>query len=162
MKKRETLKAGRPAPVKPGFGPKRILVPLDFSDLAKVALDQAAALALQFGGSLVVTHIVEPIIYPVDYLVVPQAMEEGNLILFQKARERLTEIKKELADLGLRAEIDVRMGRPYFEITELAKKKKADLLIIATHGHKGLKHFYLGSTAEKVVRHAPCSVMVVR
>ena len=162
MKTTTSVKKERRASVNPGFGPKRILVPVDFSDLGAVALERAAGMAQQYDSTLVLMHVVEPLIYPVDYLVVPREMEEGNLILFQKARERLAEIKQELAATGVKAETDVRMGKAYFEITELAKKKKADLVVLATHGHKGLKHFYLGSTAERVVRHAPCSVLVVR
>ena len=161
-KKTVTVKRARRAPVKPVFGPKRILVPLDFSELGTVALERAAGLAGQYDASLLILHVVEPIIYPVDYLVVPREMEEGNLVLFEKARDRLNEIKKELAAENVKAETDVRIGKPYLEITELAKKRKIDLVVLATHGHKGLKHFYLGSTAEKVVRHSPCSVLVVR
>ena len=56
----------------------------------------------------------------------------------------------------------VRFGRSYHEIAEAARTLKVDLIIISTHGYTGLKHAFLGSTTERVVRHAPCPVLVVR
>ena len=56
----------------------------------------------------------------------------------------------------------VRVGRPFHEIVEAAREGNADLIILATHGHTGLKHMLLGSTAENVVRHASCPVLIVR
>jgi nucleotide-binding universal stress UspA family protein len=56
----------------------------------------------------------------------------------------------------------VRFGRSFHEITEAARNRKADLIIISTHGYTGLKHAVLGSTTERVVRYAPCPVLVVR
>jgi universal stress protein A len=65
-------------------------------------------------------------------------------------------------DKSITSEELVHIGRPYEEIITVAKEHKADLIIIATHGRSGLKHAFLGSTAERVVRHAPCPVLVVR
>ena len=62
--------------------------------------------------------------------------------------------------IGIR--IATRIGRAYDEIASTAREEKADLIAIATHGYTGLKHVLLGSTAERVVRHAPCAVLVVR
>jgi nucleotide-binding universal stress UspA family protein len=62
--------------------------------------------------------------------------------------------------IGVTARVVV--GTPYDRIVEMAKSENADLIVIATHGYTGLKHFYMGSTAERVVRHAPCPVLVVR
>ncbi len=56
----------------------------------------------------------------------------------------------------------MRLGSAYHEICAAAKDEEVDLIIIATHGHTGLKHVVLGSTAERVVRHAPCPVLTVR
>jgi universal stress protein A len=56
----------------------------------------------------------------------------------------------------------LRSGRPAYEIVEAAKRLDTDLIIISTHGHTGLKHVFLGSTAENVVRYAPCPVLTVR
>jgi nucleotide-binding universal stress UspA family protein len=56
----------------------------------------------------------------------------------------------------------VRYGTPFAEITDAARTLKADLIILTTHGYTGLKHVFMGSTAERVVRHAPCPVLTVR
>jgi nucleotide-binding universal stress UspA family protein len=56
----------------------------------------------------------------------------------------------------------VRLGHPYQEITDAARELKVDLIVISTHGYTGLKHVLLGSTAERIVRHAPCPVLTVR
>ena len=56
----------------------------------------------------------------------------------------------------------VRWGKPFQEIVKAAQELKADLIVVSTHGRTGLKHVYLGSTAEQVVRHAKCTVVVAR
>lgn len=162
MQKKVAGKQRRTTQVKPRFAPSKIVAPTDFSDLSQAAVAQAAGLASQYDTSLILVHVVEPILYPVDYLVIPKEMEEGNLVLMDNARKRLEQLRTTLVQQGIRAEVELRMGKPYLEIADVAKKKKAGLVVLATHGHTGLKHFYLGSTAEKLIRHAPCSVLVVR
>jgi len=68
--------------------------------------------------------------------------------------------QRELQEMS--AKTLVRIGKPFNEINEAANELKADLIIISTHGYTGLKHTLLGSTAERVIRHAPCAVLVVR
>ena len=72
-----------------------------------------------------------------------------------------SELKAIAAAAGLKVEVDVRTGHSYNTILDVAKEKKADLIIIASH-RPGLQDYFLGSTASKVVRHANCSVLVVR
>jgi len=67
-----------------------------------------------------------------------------------------------VAAMGVSAKMAVRNGLPSHEIVEAAKDLDIDLIIIATHGYTGWKHFCIGSTAERVVRAAPCPVLVVR
>lgn len=142
---------------------KKILVPVDFSDFSKKALHYALPFAEQFDASITLLHVVEPVIYPVDYAVVPPAMEDANLALAREAREKLARLGQENIEANhLRAETIVVTGHPYQEITRIAKERNIDLIILATHGYTGLKHVYLGSTAERVVRHAPCPVLTVR
>jgi universal stress protein A len=144
------------------FAPKRVLVPIDFSELADEAVVQAVQIASHSGATILLLHVVEPVVYPVDSLVVPAAMEDANLQLVQNSKKKLSEIQDEVALRGVKCEAATLLGKPYHQIVETARKKKIDLIVLPTHGHTGLKHIYLGSTAEKVVRHAPCSVLVVR
>lgn len=140
----------------------RLLVPVDFSDCSLRALDYALALAEQFGSKIILLHIVEPAVYPENYLVASPALDETNQNLLESARERLSALSHKRIGHRLPAETLVRMGRAHSEIPDTAKALGADLIILGTHGYTGLKHVLLGSTAERVVRHAPCPVLTVR
>jgi nucleotide-binding universal stress UspA family protein len=143
-----------------GFRAQTILVPLDFSDASRNALRYAHSLAKQFKGKLLLFYALEPVATP-DFAYHPLMMEPAEAAA--NARKQLeTLCRKEGVDASSVAEIIVREGVAYGQITETAKKLKADLIVIATHGNTGLKHVLLGSTAERVVRHAPCPVLVVR
>jgi nucleotide-binding universal stress UspA family protein len=137
-------------------------VPLDFSALAGKVLERAKEYGREFGSKLILVHAVEPIIQPAEYAIVPSEMAEINLRQAEASRKRLEEVKRELEQDGLSCEVEVKLGRPWRVIVETAKKAKADLIIIPTHGYGGIKHLLLGSTAERVVQHAECSVLVVR
>ncbi|MEW6302697.1 MAG: universal stress protein [Verrucomicrobiota bacterium] len=142
---------------------KRVLVPFDFSPLCRKALRYALGFAEQFGAEVVLVHVVEPQISPVDYLVVPPEMEDVNIRLREAATEKLAGIvtrMKKKTRVGAKAL--VRIGKPFQEIADVAAAEDVDLVILATHGYTGLKHAYLGSVAERVVQYAPCPVLVVR
>lgn len=137
-----------------------ILVPTDFSAPAAKALHEAVALAKQFGAKITLLNIVEPIGATPDFAYNPMVLENEKVMAM--ANEQLKRlVKKE--DLGESVEKTlVRYGSPYNEITAAAKSLKCDLIVIATHGYTGLKHVFLGSTTERVVRHATCPVLVIR
>jgi universal stress protein A len=102
--------------------------------------------------------VLQPVVYPADFGY-PSAPLEVDEAMRKKIEERLLE-------LGRRASFQtqplIRIGQPYQEIGLAASEMQADLIIIATHGRTGLKHVLLGSTAERVARHAPCPVLIVR
>ena len=139
---------------------KRILCPVDFSEHSQVALAQAAEDARKFGAQLTLLHVVEPILYPVAYGVPPVAPVDYESV----ARESATKALEKLATglTGLKAQTRVDSGAASQRISELAKTDGYDLIVLATHGYTGLKHVLLGSTAERVVRFAPCAVLVVK
>lgn len=158
------VKAGTHPPTLPTAGLKlsRILVPLDFSEHAFKALRYARAFAAQFGSKLCLLHVTEPVVYPSDfgYSPLPQNALEEN---FQRdARVRLDAMVDEWRRDGVECEAVLRVGKPYQEIAAVAQEKETDLIIVTTHGYTGLTHVLLGSTAERVIRHAPCPVLVVR
>ena len=140
---------------------KKILVPVDFSDFSVKAAKYGARFAEQFGATLLLTHVVEPVRYPESVLIPPE-MEEANRERLQLARTALAEFTKRQISTDLTTETLVRLGHPVDQIVSAAKEFDADLIIVGTHGHTGLKHLLLGSVAERVVRLAPCPVLTVR
>jgi universal stress protein A len=140
---------------------RSILVPIDFSKPSIKALKYAAAFADQFGAKLTLLHVIEPVGLNDFGGAFPLAVENDRLIRI--SRDKLLNVP---AKYGLDAELIektlVRTGVPFNEITNAARSLKADLIIIATQGNTGLKHLLLGSTTERVVRHAGCPVFVVR
>ena len=141
---------------------KTILVPVDFSPSARKALHYAVSFAEQFGATIPVLNVVEPAVYPTELGYIPVEIDTLHKTMNTSAREKLAQVAKEQIPPRYRANALVRVGRPYHEITVAAKELNVDLIVIATHGYTGLKHVVLGSTAERVVRHAPCPVLTVR
>jgi len=151
----------RPAnPAPPVIRLKKILTPIDFSDASQQALHYAVAFAERFQASLVLLHIVEFNFMGSDFGAVELAQIEADLE--ENAFRQLADWVKREAGSRVPAEPLVRNGRPYLEIVEAAKSLDVDLIIIATHGHTSLAHVLLGSTVERVIRHAACPVLVVR
>lgn len=140
---------------------QRIMVPLDFSDHSHKALRYAVKLAEQFGSELELVNVVTPVVYA-EGMVLPAAMENLDTVTEEHSKRALEKISREEGVKELKVKTTVLLGNPYDEIVNHAKKQETDLLLITTHGRTGLQHFLLGSTAEKILRHAPCPVMVVR
>lgn len=140
---------------------KSILVPIDFSPPSKKALAYAVAAARQFKAKLTLLHVIEPVATPDFAASFPLAMENDELMAAAK-KQLEGVVKAARIPPGSVEKILVRFGRSYHEIAGAARTRKVDLIIIATHGYTGLKHAFLGSTTERVVRHAPCPVLVVR
>jgi universal stress protein A len=137
----------------------RILVPVDFSVHSIKALETALSLAGTFGAEITLVHIVEQIIYPGDWMYPPIAMTD----FAAEQREQISAKLKALAKRsGIKSHEVVRLGRAWQEVVEVAKERKADLIVLATHGYTGLRHVLLGSVAEKILRHAPCPVLSIR
>jgi len=138
-----------------------ILAPIDFSDYSKNALKYAAEFAKEFNAKLYLVYVVEPMIYPADFSMGQIAIPSTDIDLNTRAEEELTNLAGTI-DPGIKVESLIRTGKPFVEIIETAKEKDVDLIIIATHGHTGVEHLLFGSTAEKVVRKAPCPVLTLR
>jgi universal stress protein A len=138
---------------------RSILVPIDFSASSRKALDYAVPFAEQFGAKLTLLHVVEPIASS-DFGF-PLMMESGKIMAACKGKLELLAKQKAINPKILERAV-VSEGRAFHEIARAAKNLKVDLIIISTHGYTGLKHALLGSTTERVVRHAPCPVLVVR
>ena len=140
---------------------KSILVPIDFSSSSAKALDYAVAFACQFEATLTVLHVVEPAATPNFAATIPLSMEDDQVMTAAKSKLAGV-IKAAGIPRGAVEKLLVRFGRSFHEITDAARTLKVDLIIISTHGYKGLQHVLLGSTTERVVRQASCPVLVVR
>jgi len=142
---------------------ERILFPTDFSSFSQHAMSYAVSFAREYGAKVYVLHVIEEIAQAsyYDMLQVPLppnllADIEGN------AKRQVAALIEGEGLKGIEAEGLVRRGVPFLEIIAVAAEKKVDLITIATHGRVGLKHALFGSTAEKVIRKAPCPVLSIR
>jgi nucleotide-binding universal stress UspA family protein len=142
---------------------RRILVPTDFSDNSLAAVRYAAELADKFGAELVLLHVVQDVALVLPDAVMPTPVVTPDLTqMADAAKAGLAKIidSQNLGRLNPRSE--VRVGSPAAEIDAAAKDLKADLICVSTHGRTGLAHLLLGSVAERIVRYAPCPVLIVR
>ena len=139
---------------------KTILVPLDFSRASMQVVSYAVSFAKKFGATLHLLYVSPPD----EASAIPGAghllRECGEAVAL--AHERLAGVQQKHARAFWPENCHVRNGHPYREIGALAREIEADLIVLATRGHTGLKRVLLGSTAERVVRFAPCPVLVVR
>jgi universal stress protein A len=144
--------------------PKKILWPTDFSKLSMKAADYAAAFCDAFGAELHVVHVCMPMVSP--YLAVPYSdgvdFSMSDVELVADAKIRLQQITKDLFTERPPIVYEALVGAPWAGICEYAKRVGIDLIVIATHGLTGLHHVLIGSTAERVVQHAPCPVLTVK
>jgi nucleotide-binding universal stress UspA family protein len=140
----------------------KILVPIDFSDYSKNALRYAAQFALQFKAKIYLIYVVEPMIYPADFSMGQVSLPSADIDIQKRGEEELYNLAKNFIDQAVQTEVIIKTGKPFVEINDTAAEKDIDLIIMATHGHTGVEHLLFGSTAEKVVRKAPCPVLTLR
>jgi len=141
---------------------KKILFPTDFSEYSNHALKYALALAENFEAKLYVLHVCEHPIAGAGIEAYHFAVPEYIVDLEQRERKVLDALAARLRDQGIDVEPVFIIGKAYTEIVKAAKSFQVDVITMATHGSKGLSHFVFGSTAEKVVRLAPCPVLTIK
>jgi nucleotide-binding universal stress UspA family protein len=137
----------------------RILFATDFSRWAQRAEDYACALACSWRASLTVLSVAEfpPGLNP-DYLVNQQYLAD----LLKHASAQLVDLKGRAEGRGIAVTTRVATGIPSEEVISAAREEDSDLIVVGTRGKTGLAHILLGSTAERVIRGAPCPVLSVR
>jgi universal stress protein A len=158
------LKRDEPAPAPvtlPEFHLRKILVPIDFSESSRKALNYAISFARQFNSEIHLLHVVETVI-PVSPDIMGRIMPLNNLEPAETgAARRLAAWREEIAT-KTSARAFVRSGMPSQTIVETAEEYYINLIIMGHRGRTGLAHLLLGGTAEYVLRHAPCPALVVR
>lgn len=138
---------------------KKLLAPIDFSSYSMEALDGAAELAGETGAELHVLYVVAPHRNIFEQESTELARETA---MVEQSEEELDRIKKDVLGNSDKITTAVLSGPPVVKIGEYARDNKIDLIMMATHGHTGAEHLIIGSVAEKVVRTAPCSVLIIR
>jgi nucleotide-binding universal stress UspA family protein len=149
---------------------KKILLPIDFSDASRILLQYGVYLAEKSDARLSIVFVAEdPFTYSglplTDYSGLPltdipfNQLEEDMTKYAQERMDRF--IETEMAEISVSYEGTVLFGQVAAEIIRYAEEKTIDLIIIGTHGFKGLDRMLLGSVAEKVVKLAPCPVMTI-
>lgn len=140
---------------------QHILVPLDFSEQSQHVLDYAIDLADKLEARLTVLHVIQRPVFGPGMGMEPvygAYMEQAEPI----ANQNVSNAVEHVREAGVACEGEVDAGTPFQQIVDMAVNKQVDLIVIGAHGHTGLAHLLLGSVAERVIRLAPCPVLVVR
>ena len=144
---------------------QNVIVPIDFSEMSLQAIQIARQLARRFGASIHLAHV-RQFNYAADFVAPAPPVVPFSFMPYEQNGEQtaLKELKKAASESGVSsATCEVLSGAPAFdEICRLAHTVPADLVVMPTHGRTGLKHVFLGSTAERIVQHSSCPVLVTR
>lgn len=142
---------------------RRILHPTDFSPASGPAFVKAVELARLDKAQLLVVHVVTP---PIPFIaegyLSPGTYEEFEAAARRDAESKMGKFLSRAKRAGVRVSGTVLLGAPHAAIIEIARRKKADLIVMGTHGRTGLNHLLMGSVAERVIGRAPCPVLTVR
>ena len=136
----------------------KILCPLDFSEFSHSAMPMAQALGKQCGATMILAHVVDTRFDYPEWTA--QVAINNSAFLAKSARENLEKVASEVE--GVPTEVFVTVGNPYRVLNEKIKEESIDLVVMPTHGRKGITHALLGSVAEKMVRTAGCPVLTMR
>ena len=145
---------------------KKILAPIDFSEHSMEAMRGAMELAKDVGAEVHLMHVIAPHHHFIPLPLATSGEESRELVreaaMIEQAEEELARIKKD--DFGDSKNVTTFavVGHPVQKLVDYAKEQAIDLIVMATHGRSGIEHVLLGGTTEKIVRNAPCSVLVIR
>jgi nucleotide-binding universal stress UspA family protein len=142
---------------------RHVLHPTDFSRASGKAFDMALGLARASRAALTVVHVLTPVV-PVagEGFVLPATYEQIETSARAAAQKQLDRLVAKAKAAGARATGRLLTGTPHDQIVRAAKSRRADLVVIGTHGRTGLARFFVGSVAARVAALAPCPVLTVR
>jgi nucleotide-binding universal stress UspA family protein len=139
---------------------KKILCPVDFFPASDAAVSYAAGLAENYDATLHLLHVIPPIVtgayeFMLDATDVMTSMEET-------AAQEMAKLLAKVKAGGAIAETELRKGDVYEEIKAAIEKQKPDLIVMGTHGRRGVERWFMGSTTEKLMRHSPVPLVTIR
>ena len=151
--------------MKPRFLIKKILIPVDFSKTSLTALDHAITLAKMYKAGIHLLHAADPLLVNTEpgYFVPPSFQEEYERSVQEQSDKHLSDIAGRVRQRGVVSiTYQTVFGRTAHVILEAAKKVKADIIVMGTHGVSGAREFFLGSNTFRVIREAKCPVLSVQ
>jgi len=143
----------------------RILLAIDGSTCSKQAIRKVITQVRSKGTQVHVLHVIEPITAYISAGMIPHYVPHVDQIEEDRKKEAqklLAQAVRQLREAGFRASEVLQRGNPKVKIIDHAKEWRADLIVVGSHGWRGFSRFLMGSVSETVVRHARCSVEVVR
>lgn len=147
------------------FQPRKLLVPVDFSDDSDRAFNIALNIASKYQARIFILHVINGTVqqfaadYCIDKNIMDRVMNEGIVFSNEKIREAIGKNP----DIGnIKVIPYVRRGQPHEEILKEASEREVDLIVISSHGKTGYKKYFIGSVAEKVMKDAKCPVLLIR
>ena len=139
---------------------------VDFSEHSKKTIAYATQLAAFTGAGVKIMHVCQLPEHPAAFyegIYVEHELVKSLLEIAKRAAtEQLSMIAEQIVAKGLKTETVLRVEKPYEEIVDAAKELGADLIVIGAHGYSGVGRLLLGINAERVVRYAPCAVLIVK
>jgi len=139
---------------------KRILLPVDFSEASKPAMECAIDLARHDGAEIHLLHVFQEVMPPSFYAAGDAFQWDPDLK--DRCKASMNDLLSDFSLEGLIVKKLVREGKTCQTIVETAKDEKIDLIVMGTHGLSGLPHIFLGSVTERVLRRAECQVLAVK
>lgn len=143
---------------------KKILVPVDGSEGSWRALNAAVEIGKKFASELVVVNVIQPynnaalLAIPLDHATISQGNDE-----LEKVGDKVLEMAQErLSEYGYKTDFCLEVGHPSERIIALAKKSKADAIVIGSRGLSGIAEFFLGSVSSKVSQYADVPVLIIK
>ena len=144
------------------FNPQKILVPIDLSELSRKALACAADLGARYGSRIVILTVIEDRFPYPDLFSFESPTEDYYKVMRERAHVELQKLAQQFPHMKDSIDLYITRGYPATKIVEVANQEKTDLIVMGTHGTSGIAHAILGSVTDKVIRKAPCPVLLVR
>ncbi len=141
---------------------QKIIVATDLTPASEPALKEAVEMAKEKGSELVITHVYQPPDVAQAEAITSGVYDEWDRNLRTAAEKGLKPLVEDAKKEGINARALVLSGPAYEAIADAAEKNDADLVVMGTHGRKGVSRFFVGSVASRVISTAPCPVMTVR